>query len=113
MENKTRMGHLETPIKIDDPSLSIKEGLESLAEQTRRYFICREKVYPLLLSDPENIRLDLQKAGALYHNIITSLQFKQYHRAVLYLVAFRQFCEKTFGHKRILSSYKIINSWMN
>lgn len=109
MENKKT----KLQIQGDNVLLPVKEKLENLAEQTYRCFICQENLYPLLLSDPENIRLDLQKAGALHHSIITSLQFKQYHRAVLYLAVFRKFCEKTFVDKRILSSRKIINSWMN
>lgn len=75
-------------------------GIRDWAEHTRTTYLNPERIWPMMIEDPEGTREQLRCAGVLYHQIIGAVRFNQFHRAAYYLAAFHSYCDRTFGEGR-------------
>ena len=76
-------------------------GIRVRAERTRAAYLNPERIWAMMIADPEKTRRQLKCAGVLYHQITSAVHFNQFHRAAIYLVAFHSYCVRYFGDNKI------------
>ena len=77
-----------------------QEYFEALNILIRRY-MRNDVIFPLLLTNPKNTRINLDKAGCLYQCAMTSLHYSQFQRAAWYILALGKFLSQHFGEKQV------------
>lgn len=75
-------------------------GIRDQAERTRATYLNPERIWAMMIENPEVTREQLRCAGVLYHQIIAAIRFNQFHRAAYYLAAFHCYCVQTFSESR-------------
>lgn len=70
----------------------VEKDLLRSAAAIMEYYCNEEIIFPLLITNKEQTCKILDRAGTLYQCTLTSIRLLQYHRALLYLCALKEYC---------------------
>ena len=88
-------------MKTSATSENAEAVIQALLEKVRKRYITDSFVLPHILCGFETSEEKLQITDLLYQSVLTSIQFGQPRRAILYLQAFLIACKKTFGNDSV------------